>query len=390
MNGIVKTVFIKHQIIMMFVYKSSRNNARCLVALSLLCFLFGCILTQVSCTKKQPAGYQIIGDGLSLPDQTIFFVDAYSSNVLDSTAIKSGHFDFTIAKEKVHSRILSIRYFDPEREMSALLRFPFGNNRKSFHNWFFIEDAVTRLEEFTEVDEKGVNAGYFARVSQGGYENSLVRQYPSFSLSDSEVYHEKLADYLENIVEHSNSRFLIGCLFRKRSDFSTEDLKIMFDLFSKEARGSFYGRLLSSFFDSDQHPSSFALANAYVGLVQNVDRRTELNIFYFLGNGTPPYLQENVNLNRVAEMYSGDERVSFSHITMQKDMLDWKASLQYNRPAWPQFFVDKTHVDFLGFKYNFRGIPLIVFTDQYGRILLRIEGYHQISEADYIALIANI
>ncbi|WP_133639149.1 hypothetical protein [Sphingobacterium paludis] len=72
---------------------------------------------------------------------------------------------------------------------------------------------------------------------------------------------------------------------------------------------------------------------------------------------------------------------------MTKDIFDWKASLRYNRPAWPQYFVDKTYVDFMRVKYNFREMPLIVFTDEHGRLLRRVEGFHDENMDDYAAYI---
>ncbi len=357
---------------------------RCTVSSSItvLCLL----LLSSGCAKKVPDSYQIIAEGLSLPDQTIFLLDTYSSNVVDSTVIKGGHFEFNIAKDKIKSRLMGIQYFDEDRDKKALFRFPFGNSRKSFHNWFFVEDNMTKLAEFEEEDEKGANAGYYARVDKDGYENRLVREYPNLKLSDNVGYDKILADYRKRILEHNDSKFFVGCLFNNRTAFDKSDLKNVFELFSSDAKASFYGRILSAFFDADA-PSSFTLASARVGLVQDVDRRAALNILAFRGYVMAPFLQENPYLDSLAHRYAGNELVSFSHISTEKDRLNWKASLQLYRPSWPQFVVDKTSVDFLYFKYNFRGLPLIVFTDEYGRVIRRIEGYKQARLVDYEGII---
>lgn len=312
-------------------------------------------------------------------------MDTYSSNVVGSTTIEDGHFEFKLAKDKIRSGLISIRYLDEEKP--DLLGFPLAESRKSFHTWFFVEDGVTKLEEFEDIDVKGAKAGYFARVNEDGYENRLVRQYPTFKLSSHTNYNQILADYKESIGNNRNSKFLVGWLFRNRKEFDVADLKKLFSLFAIDAQESFYGRILSAFFDTSMLPSSFSLANDRVGLVQDIDKRNTVNILAFRGKTAIPFLPESPYLDRLEAMYQKNEMVTLSRITTEKDPVNWRSSLQHYRPALTQLIADKTYVDFLYFKYNFRGIPLVIFTDEHGRLLKRMEGYRQAKLTDYVALI---
>ncbi|GEM_PF-1774012 len=280
---------------------------------------------------------------------------------------------------------MAIRYFDKERNAAALLNFPIGETRKVFHTWFFIEDDVTLLEEFQDPEEKGANSGYLARVSADGYENALVQQYYKFDLSKRDSYVQRLQDYEKVIAQNANSKFLVACLLRHRADFGLVDLKDLFDKFSNDAKQSFYGNILSSFLYADMHPSSLSLADLRVGLIQNADKRTVLNIIAFPTSDISPLLNRHINTDSLHDVCIGNERVTFSYITMIKDFFNWKATLQYHRSSWPEFFVDWTYVDFMRVKYNFRGDPLLVFTDQYGMLLKRVESSYYESMADYCA-----
>lgn len=347
--------------------------------------LLGLFLALLGCKHKVlPESYNIIGNGLSIPNQTLYLLDAYSSEILDSTFIEGGNFTFSVAKDRIRSRLVAIRQLDESQKNMTLLRFPLADSRHTFHTWFFVEEDSTMMHEFEDQETKGYNSGYYAKV--GGYENSLVRQFPHFDLSDSKLHDQKFVDYGRNIEQNSHSNFLVGCLFKNRGSFSKDDLKSLFKLFSNGAKDSFYGRILSCLFDSNVHPSGFSLADERVGLLQDVDRRT-INIMAFQAEEVRPFISAAPVLDSLDMLYAHDTRVLFSNISTEKNPFAWRSSLQHYRPAWPQFVVDRAYLSVLRFKYNFRRMPLVVFTDQYGRVLRRIEGYQQMRVSDYQKLI---
>jgi thiol-disulfide isomerase/thioredoxin len=132
--------------------------------------------------------------------------------------------------------------------------------------------------------------------------------------------------------------------------------------------------------DSTTYALSAQDANGQTNLTFN--KQKKLNMLVFWASWCKPCRMEIPELKTLASKYK-DENFYITNISLDKDKLAWENALREENMEWDQFIVAEEDKEKFNRAYDTRAIPLVVFTDESGKVLSRIVGYSQTNITQY-------
>lgn len=346
-------------------------------------FLFIGVLLS-ACDPPDQAN-MIKGHGLDIPDQTIYLIDAHTTEMLDSTMIKGGDFVFRIRDSFDRPLIFSIRYYDNYKKTNDLLGFP-DNTEQGFYTAFLLEKGTTLISPYQRKDDSDFRLGHYGMIKEGT-ENDLYRRFLFLRLSSSSDHQKRIKDYASVIKKHPDSRFAAYSLYINRFSFDTKDLEALFNLFSESVRVSYQGTLLQQYMVDVSDPSGSTFIDPAGQVVPDIEHRHSLNMLVFWAAWCKPCMEEIPQIRTLHERYAQRKEVGISSISMDKDSAVWKKTMSLFELTWPQYLIPKDQLEMVTNKYQINGIPLVVFTDRQGRVVKRFQGYSKKNIELYMAYI---
>lgn len=81
-----------------------------------------------------------------------------------------------------------------------------------------------------------------------------------------------------------------------------------------------------------------------------------------------PCCAEIPELEKVVKHYQGNDNIRFISISIDSDSKAWKAKLAEDKPAWPQFILDRKVAKQFQADWGISGIPRFILIDKHGKI----------------------
>ena len=105
-----------------------------------------------------------------------------------------------------------------------------------------------------------------------------------------------------------------------------------------------------------------------------ISKDSKLNMLVFWASWCRPCRAEIPTLKKIHTKFrnKGLQMVSIS-IDDEKQL--WQRALEQENMTWPQYIVEANEIELVQTQYNFLGIPLIVFTDGFGKEITRFNGF---------------
>ncbi|WP_293943846.1 MULTISPECIES: TlpA disulfide reductase family protein [unclassified Sphingobacterium] len=345
-----------------------------------------CTFAQVNPVKVADfkAQYRSVieGEVIGIPSSKLYLVDAYQwRNKLDSAEYKEGKFKFVI-KDNKEPFLASIVYFTKENKMHRLA---FINNELSKNNSvaFMTDDGLIKIRG----DWTGVTSIFNLKPLkiEAGKQNRFYQQnYPKnigiINDESPQKHTESFNDTRRLVKENPYAFYLFGELYNNKSSFTNkelEELLIMFDdRVKKSTKAAELNKYLMTRKEVNQLTSLLILKNSNNIVKEGINKNKKLNMLIFWASWCVPCRSEIPLLKNIKNSITSQDFYMAS-ISIDKTRSNWLKALKEENMEWDQFIIETNDFNRIKMEYDCSAIPLIIFTDQTGKILKRTEGFSE-------------
>jgi thiol-disulfide isomerase/thioredoxin len=351
---------------------------KCLSFIFFIVFVFSCSNQK----KKQVTDIIIDGQLSNIPDGIIYLSNArHWKTPLDSAKVTGGHFVFNRKTDSTFTPfIAAIHYFaDGSREKPVRLIFRNhalgADSIKYTRDVFFCEKGLTRIS--------GNNtAPLYCRIFAGTEtELMFARQFTDFGWTgngDTAARRLKIEDIKKQIRQWPGTFFFLQSIDDVKEQYSKEELQELLALFSNSVQQSAAGKNMQQYLamrpNAGEPYPDLLLRSADEKETHLFDTTAGVNMLVFWASWCNPCIKEIPLLKTIQKKYSvkGLHLVSIS-IDENKDQ--WQKAILRENISWPQFIVPVEKKEYIQTLFNFVSIPLVIFTDNKGKEIIRFADY---------------
>jgi thiol-disulfide isomerase/thioredoxin len=349
-----------------------------------LSFIFFLVVILSCSNKKNKQDYDIIIEGQvsTIPDGMIYLANAlHWKTPIDSAKVNSGHFIF---KRKTDSSftpfVAAIHYFaGGNREKPVRLIFRNhtlgADSIKYSRDIFFCEKGITNIT--------GNNtAPLYCRIFAGAEtELMFVRQFADFGwpgTGDTTARRLKIEDIKKQIRQQPGSFFFLQSIDDVKEQYSKEELQELLALFSNTVQQSTAGKKLHQYLAmrpgaGEPYPVVL-LRSADEKETHLFDTTARLNMLVFWASWCSPCIKEIPLLKTIQKKYS-EKGLHLVSISIDENKDQWQKALFRENINWPQLLVPSEKKEYIQTLFNFISIPLVIFTDNKGKEIIRFADY---------------
>lgn len=342
-------------------------------------FLLLFVLSCKSKTENNQSEIIIEGNVLNVPEGKIYLSESNKWRTpIDSAIISNGHFIFTL---KNHSSfepfVAAIHFWDS----SGVTRLIYRNHTLAADSMKFATD-VFFLEPGQTIISGDNNTPPFLRVFAGN-ENELMykNQFVDFGWIENLDGPEKIAKietFKKIIQQNRSSLFLLQSIYQSREQYSKEQLANIFSLFSDKVRSTRSGELFKNYLsirpDDGEPLPNLLLENTEDSLRHIFNPSSKVNMLVFWASWCTPCLKEIPMLKEIKKDYPGKDFNMIS-ISIDENKNKWLKAVSTYNMSWPQVHVSPKKIEKVYDQFQFKTIPLVIFTDQDGREIKRFPDY---------------
>ena len=357
---------------------------------------FFLLLFIVSCknrTENNPSLITIEGNVLNIPDGKLYLTESAKWRTpIDSAVISNGHFIF---KLKNHSSfepfVAAIHFWDS----SGVTRLIYRNHTLAADSMKYSTD-VFFLEPGHTIITGDNNTAPYLRVFAGG-ENELMykNQFVDFGWLENLDGPERIAKietFKKIIQQNPFSLFLLQSIYQSREQYTKEQLKNIFSLFSDKTRSSRSGELFKNYLyirtDDGEPLPNLQLENSKDSLQHIFNPSSKVNMLVFWASWCTPCLKEIPLLKEILKNFPENDLHMIS-ISIDESKNNWLKAVNSYNMYWPQVHVTYDKIQDLYDQFQFKTIPLVIFTDQDGREIKRFPDYDPENRELYRAVISK-
>ncbi|RYZ28361.1 MAG: TlpA family protein disulfide reductase [Chitinophagaceae bacterium] len=354
----------------------------------LLLFLFSC---------KEPGTInEIILEGhvQNIPDGKIYLSEAHNwQTPLYWAESRDGRFKFRIKPDSLFVPFMAAIHFADSTKPSKVgglffRNYMFGaDSAKHTGDAFYLEKGYTRIEGNNRKPP-------FLRVFAGRETDIFFKhQRTDFGWpgnQDSANRFKRIAFFKEEIKKHPFSYFLLQSIYANKEHYAEKELVEILSLFDKEVQAStaadqirFY---LANRTDPGQPLPNLRLVNTANKRVPLLDSNAKLNMLVFWASWCGPCRLEIPVLKEIQKEYS-NKGLRLVSISIDNNRANWQKAVEEEKMPWEQLLVDENKIEEVEQQFNFKAIPLVVFTDNRGKEVERFIGYDKDGKTNYATLI---
>jgi thiol-disulfide isomerase/thioredoxin len=330
----------------------------------------------------------IRGDLKSLSDGTAHLININPWKIIDSATVKDGKFTFLLAKEKYpEPTAVKIICYNHKKEPNILL---YPTNQKLggkplAMDIFLLENGIEisgEVESF-EWSSKLKNPIKTGQQTQVMYNDSI-----GFS-KITKIYKIK-----EAINKHPYSFYYLFELGKRVQGFTNDQFLELFDCFDKEVQNSQTGKDLKDYVlkrkNKKLNETSTALDTS--GKPQKIiNPVASLNMIILWASWCGPCRMEIPNLKLLYQKYHTDDDFNMVSISVDQDSLDWVKALEKEKMPWKQLLLKGENEKYKKELFSFDGaIPLILFVDNRGKIIKKVNGYSEEHNKELFMIVENL
>jgi thiol-disulfide isomerase/thioredoxin len=360
--------------------------------------LFSCSVQKIS--------KEIIIEGQvdKLPNGKVYLTDVlYRQIPLDSAESINGHFIFTIKPDSLFVPYMaSINYHDAASpagigSLAFSNDFIFPPDTTQFYNYywtaFYLERGKTRI--FNQEQVKGEHGFAIPVKIKAGRETELMYRHQNTGFgfignTDTAKRYLRIEYYKKQIKASPFSYYLLQNIYNSKEAYTKDELQAMLSLFDKDVQKSALGEgvriYLGSWLNPDKPYPNLLLLDANSNRQPVMDSKAKLNMLVFWASWCGPCRMEIPTLKEIQAEYAG-KGLNLVSISIDENMDKWKQAMQEEQMHWPQYIVDSAKIETVRQQFDFDGIPLVLFTDNKGKQIMRFMGYGKDGKQHYESVI---
>lgn len=335
----------------------------------------------LSCSDRFQS--KIIGEVTGIPADKVYLIDAYDSKKrVDSTDYKNGKFEFIIEDNK-EPFLASIAYMTKENEMMKLA---YRNNKLSINGKrngvaaFMTDDGTITIKG----DWTGVTSIFDTKHLEinAGPQNDYFQKYIHSNIgtiknSSAEIHRIMFGRIKERVLENPSSFFLLSEIEKNKSSYHRSELKELISHFDQRVQSSSQAKILQKYAsymkEGDETTDPLSLKGPNSVVKANINRNKKLNMLVFWASWCIPCRSEIPQIRKIKEEFKSPD-FYIASISIDRKKEDWLNALKVEKMDWDQFIINRDDDLKLNAQYDYSAIPLVVFTDQNGKILKRSTG----------------
>ncbi|WP_313157457.1 TlpA disulfide reductase family protein [Sphingobacterium multivorum] len=350
-----------------------------LIYLNLLLFIASCTPTIA------PKDSVYIGGNIkNLSPGTVYLLNS-KREAIDSVYVKDGKFSFSLQRDPEND-FYTLSHID-DIGMKSIFQFPTDSTFRGgpLQVDFFMADDTVKL---------GGNLKVF-HSRQIKMADNIQLVYPDEPLSagkqtramysvkwdlNNRITDSAFVFIQQQVKEYPYSIYLLKQILENRANFSVRQLQLLLPLFDEdmqqrkeavEIKASILNRQVSS-----GKIVSFELKSVDGGVKRIINRNSTVNILVFWASWCGPCLQEIPDMKKLYQKYKDENKVHWVSVSLDRNELAWKKSLEENNMPWEQFIVPSEKMNFLYDILELDGsIPAVLFVNNQGKIINKLIGY---------------
>ncbi|RYY00678.1 MAG: TlpA family protein disulfide reductase [Gammaproteobacteria bacterium] len=201
---------------------------------------------------------------------------------------------------------------------------------------------------------------------------------------------KRIAFFKEEIRKHPFSFFLLQSIYANKEQYAEEELLEILSLFDKDVQASKAGDLLRTYLanrtDADQLLPNLRFVNAANQRVPIFDSNSKLTMLIFWASWCGPCRLEIPVLKEIQKQYK-NKGLRLISISIDNNWNNWQKAIDQEKMPWEQLLVEESKKEEVQQQFNFKAIPLIVFTDNRGKEVERFIGYDKDGKKNYTNVI---
>lgn len=348
-------------------------------------YLLASILIFSSC--REYSGGEIIVKGMvkNIPATKIYLTDAfYWRKLVDSADYVNDTFSFHLSARGFEPHLVTLCFFDKKgkRHLLAIENYLLSTNERKYSETAFMVDKGRTI----------ISGNYFEHPSlrshklhiKGSKQNDPLfkTQLRDFGwLNDKDVKNRMrfINSYKTLIKKYPYSYYFIQLLYDNRTSYTRNELTELLSLFDDDIQhGSSYGEKFSYYFKETSSPgqplTNFILKDSMNRPQIILNSASKLNMIIFWASWCGPCRKEIPELKIIYGEFN-NESINMVGVSVDRDSKVWRSVLEKEQTGWRQLIVEPSLLDKVKSSYNFSDIPIVIFTDNKGKEIIRFIGY---------------
>jgi thiol-disulfide isomerase/thioredoxin len=363
--------------------------------MKIISILISTLFFFISCKDHKISNEIIIeGQVKNIPDGKIYLTEAHYWRIpLDSTICTNGHFVFRINTDSLFVPYMAAIHFPDSSKPSKVGSLFFRNYMMKADSLKFSVDAFYLEKGYTIIEGDNQSKPHL-RVFAGKETDIMYKnQFTDFGWLgniDSTRRLQRIAFFKKEIKKYPFSYFLLQSIYSAKEQYSEGEINEILALFNSDIQESKISEQFKTYLTNRPDPNepypNLSLINAANQRHSIIDSNAKLTMLVFWASWCGPCRMEIPLLKEIQNQY-GRKGLNLVSISIDDNKDNWMKALSQEKMSWGQYIVDKDKIDLVKQQFNFSAIPLVVFTNNKGKEIMKFTGYEKEQRKNYEAII---
>ncbi len=324
---------------------------------------------------------KIIGSVKKLKSDKIYLVKVVTKEVLDSSLVRDGNFEFKIKPDSSFEPFMVYcYYYNANKEKRVLLYKNQYAQEKGGTNAFMFELGVTNISgTITDTASVGTNP-LEIKVCQET-EIMYLLMYKDFgNLTDTNALQrdQKLLNTKATIKKYPWSNFLLQKIFSQKVNYSANEIDEILGLFDVKLKKSKYFESLQEYKmiqTNGNIPYGELTSKSIDGSETTIlSSNKQLKMLVFWASWCGPCIKEIPSIKQIQNDFQkkGLEIIS---VSIDTDLKKWKEALKKEQMTWQQIIVSNENVEKIKYSFKVSSIPVTFIFSPENKLIKRYDGF---------------
>lgn len=183
---------------------------------------------------------------------------------------------------------------------------------------------------------------------------------------------------------------MLQSIYDAKEQYTEREINEILAMFNSDVQKSKLGNQFKTYLTNRTDPNkpypNLSLLNSADQRHPIIDTNSRLIMLIFWASWCVPCRMEIPLLKEIQNEYKGTG-LNLVSISIDDNKDNWMKALNQEKMSWAQYIVDKEKIDLVKQQFNFSAIPLVVFTDNTGKEIMKFIGYDKEQKKNYKAII---
>ncbi|WP_247233380.1 TlpA disulfide reductase family protein [Telluribacter sp. SYSU D00476] len=354
--------------------------------------LLALLVVVLACSKHR-SEVVIRGDIKDLPAGELLLRDLGTWRTIDSVQVVDGTFTFSIPADSVpQPRLVMLSHRD-SLGIITLLTFKTGKIHKgkpTTVDVFMLEDGLQISGSYAgsyKIHDNVHGMKQYLTVTSGRQTMVMYNDTANFPMV------KKISQLKELVSRHPYSYYYLYELERRVGRLDNDQFFTVFNRFEEEVKESPTGRELRQYVES-RNSKKLDFATVLPDIHQQpkavLDKDAAIHVVVLWASWCGPCRREIPQLKRVYQAYSGNKAFRMVSISIDESTQAWEKAVAQEQMPWDQLLMTAEAKTYARELFSFdRAVPVTLFIDGKGKLIRKMVGYDEGSQAVYDSIITR-